>query len=369
MIDPFDHHGREQFIKGQREILKQVIAPDIDRHSILESIVHLAEYHVEDMIASILLLDETGQQLYHGASSNLPEGYVKAINGGHIGPNAGSCGTAAFLRRRVVVEDIATDPLWADYRDVALSYGLQACWSEPILDASGEILGTLAYYYNTPKHPGEWELTTIVDIAQLAGIAIAHKDSVDAAQRLQSRFEESQEIARIGSWELGRTKNSLWWSKEVYLIFAIDAADIRPTYEGFLDRVHPEDRERVNEAYARSVAERTPYEIDHRLLLNDGTVCFVRERGRTYYDDEDRPIRSIGTVQDISEQRSAEERLSWMSYYDDLTELPNRRMFLDRLQMAIELSRRTGNSLVVLYVDPNRFNIIDRNRFKLINAS
>lgn len=359
MIDAVDHRGREQFIKGQREILKQIIDPLVDRSSILESIVNLAEYHVEDMIASILLLDESGQQLYHGASSKLPEGYVAAIDGGHIGPKAGSCGTAAFLKRRIVVEDIANDPLWADYRDLALSYGLQACWSEPVLNADGDVIGTLAYYYRTPRHPGQWELTTIEDIARLAGIAITHKDSIDAMRRLQMRFEEAQEIARIGSWELDLANNKLWWSKEVYRIFSIDSKEMSATYEGFLDRVHPEDREKVNEAYSRSVEERSPYDITHRLLMMDGTVCYVHERGRTYYDDEERPIRSIGTVQDISEQRSAEERLSWMSYYDDLTELPNRRMFLDRLQMAIELSRRNGNSLVVLYFDLNRFKIIN----------
>ncbi|MBI1195355.1 MAG: EAL domain-containing protein [Gammaproteobacteria bacterium] len=359
MIDLVDHHRREQFIEGQREILKRIVDPNVDRHTILESIVALAESHVEDMTASILLLDESGTRLYHGASSRLPQRYVTAINGARIGPKTGSCGTAAFLKRRVIVEDIANDPLWADYRDLALSHGLKACWSEPILNASKAVIGTLAYYYATPKQPGKWELMTIVDIAQLAGIAIAHKDSIDAMRRLQGRFEESQEIARIGSWELDLTKNLLWWSKEVYRIFAVESEDMKPTYEGFLERVHPEDREMVNEAYSRAVDERSLYDVTHRLLMKDGTVCFVRERGRTYYDDEDRPLRSIGTVQDISEQRSAEERLSWMSYYDDLTELPNRRMFLDRLQMAIELSRRTGHSLAVLYFDLNRFKIIN----------
>lgn len=359
MIDPVDHHRREQFIKGQREVLKQIIDPEVDRSAILEAVVALAEAHVEGMIASILLLDESGTHLYHSASSRLPEGYVNAINGGRIGPKAGSCGTAAYFKRRVVVEDIATDPLWNDYRELALSHGLQACWSEPILNATKDVIGTLAYYYPTPKQPGKWELMTIVDVAQLAGIAITHKDSIDAMRRLQLRFEEAQEIARIGSWELDLIKNQLWWSREVYRIFSVDAEEMNPTYEGFLERVHPEDRELVNEAYSRAVDERVPYDVTHRLLMKNGTVCFVRERGRTYYDDDDRPMRSIGTVQDISEQRSAEERLSWMSYYDDLTELPNRRMFLDRLQMAIELSRRNGHSLAVLYFDLNRFKIIN----------
>ena len=359
MSDAVDHRCREEFIEGQREILKQIIDPLVDRSSVLESIVNLAEDHVEDMIASILLLDESGQQLYHGASSSLSEGYVAAIDGLHIGPKACSCGTAAFLKRRIVVEDIANDPLWADYRELTLSYGLQACWSEPVFSAAGDVIGTLAYYYRTPRHPGQWELTTIIDVAHLAGIAITHKDSIAAMQRLQSRYEDAQEIARIGSWELDIPKDKLWWSNEVYRIFAVDPKEMPLTYEGFLERVHPEDREQVNEAYSQSVAQRAPYDASHRMLMKDGTVCYVRERGRTYYDDNDQPVRSIGTVQDISEQHLAEERLSWMSYYDDLTELPNRRMFLDRLQMAIALSRRTRESLIVLYFDLNRFKLIN----------
>src|SRR5690606_19647358 len=100
------------------------------------------------LTASVLLLDEDGVHLRHSAKSTLPLSYVQATDGVAIGEGVGSCGTAAWRRAQVIVEDIATDPLWADYRDLALSHGLRACWSTPIVDTAGSVLGTFALYYH-----------------------------------------------------------------------------------------------------------------------------------------------------------------------------------------------------------------------------
>ena len=112
-----------------------------------------------EMLTSILLLD--GIQLRHGAAPNLPPAYCSAIDGSEIGPCAGSCGAAAFLRRPVYVDNIDTDPLWADYREYALAYGLQACWSTPILNDQSEVIGTFAIYHLTPRAPTSDEVKAI----------------------------------------------------------------------------------------------------------------------------------------------------------------------------------------------------------------
>src|SRR5262249_57835918 len=102
---------------------------------------------------SVLLLDESGRQLLHGSAPSLPAAYNAAVDGLEIGPGAGSCGTAAYRNEPVVVVDIATDPLWDSYRDLALPLGLRACWSTPIRSRSGTVLGTLAIYYRTARAP------------------------------------------------------------------------------------------------------------------------------------------------------------------------------------------------------------------------
>jgi GAF domain-containing protein len=128
----------------------------LDRH--LLAVERMAE---SDLVTSILLLSPDGKRLSHGAGPNLPQSYRNRIDGSEIGPSAGSCGTAAYLGRPVYVADIETNPLWADYRHIALSHDLRSCWSTPIRDPAGTILGTFAIYHRTPGTPTRDELEAI----------------------------------------------------------------------------------------------------------------------------------------------------------------------------------------------------------------
>lgn len=121
---------------------------------------------------------------------------------------------------------------------------------------------------------------------------------------------EAQRIAQIGCWELDLSNYKLVWSKEIFRIFEIDPERFGASYEAFLQAVHPEDREAVNGAYTESLQNRQPYEIEHRLLMPDGRIKYVLERGRTDYDAEGRPVRSLGTVQNITDRRLLEIRLA-----------------------------------------------------------
>ncbi len=120
---------------------------------------------------------------------------------------------------------------------------------------------------------------------------------------------EAQRIAHLGSWELDLTDNTLNWSDEIFRIFEIDAGEFGASYEAFIDTVHPDDREAVNLAYAESLKNRTPYEIEHRLLMADGRIKYVVERCETQYAEDGTPLSSLGTVQDITEQKLAEVTL------------------------------------------------------------
>jgi GAF domain-containing protein len=115
----------------------------------------------QEILTSILLLDPEGRRLVHGAAPSLPKAYCKAIDGIEIGPSVGSCGTAAFLGHSIYVTDIAADPLWKDFSALALSHGLKACWSTPIHDDDGKVLGTFAIYYRTPRAPRPEEIEAI----------------------------------------------------------------------------------------------------------------------------------------------------------------------------------------------------------------
>jgi GAF domain-containing protein len=124
------------------------------------------------MLASVLLLDAEGKHLQHGAAPSLPRAYNTAVNGLPIGMGMGSCGTAAYLGQPVYVTDIATDPLWADFKDLALLHGLRACWSTPFRGRDGAVLGTFAVYHETPRSPTPDEVASITLIAETAAAAV-----------------------------------------------------------------------------------------------------------------------------------------------------------------------------------------------------
>ncbi|MDP3090032.1 MAG: PAS domain S-box protein [Nitrospira sp.] len=139
---------------------------------------------------------------------------------------------------------------------------------------------------------------------------ITERKQKDAALRKsEARLREAQAMAHLGNWELDLVNDRLLWSDEIFRIFEIDQAQFSASYEAFLNAVHPDDRALVNEAYTRSVQNRTPYEIVHRLLMPDGRIKYVQERGGTHYDREGRPQRSAGTVQDITERREDQLQL------------------------------------------------------------
>lgn len=118
------------------------------------------------------------------------------------------------------------------------------------------------------------------------------------------RFNESQKIAKIGSWELDLCNNNLYWSEGVFSIFEIDSSKFGASYDAFLNAIHPDDRAFVNKTFSESVENKTSYEVTHRLLMKDGRVKVVSEVGRSFYDSDGTPVRSVGTVQDITEQSS-----------------------------------------------------------------
>jgi len=141
--------------------------------SVLDRFLRAVELTADsDMVTSILLLD--GTTLHHGAGPRLPRAYRDAIDGSQIGPAAGSCGTAAFLGRPVYVSDIANDPLWENYRDLALPHRLRACWSTPIRNSDGTLLGTFAIYHLRPRDPIEEEIESIRMITEHVARAIMY---------------------------------------------------------------------------------------------------------------------------------------------------------------------------------------------------
>jgi GAF domain-containing protein len=168
---PHSEQDDPNFQAGQTHILK-MIAANAPLSNVLTSVVNLIEEQSPGMLCSVLLLSRDGNHMQHGAAPSLPPHYVEAVDGAPIGPKHGSCGTAMYRGKPVIVTDMFTDPLWEDYRDLAAASGLRACWSTPILTPTGKVLGSFAMYYADPRSPTGKESRLTEVATYLARMAI-----------------------------------------------------------------------------------------------------------------------------------------------------------------------------------------------------
>lgn len=199
--DHTDLHRAEDMDARQRKMLT-AIAQRQPLPELLESMVDAYEAHHPDALCSVQLLRDGCLQ--HGAASRVPQAFIEAIRGAAIGPEAGSCGTAAWRGERVIVADIANDPLWVDYAELALAHGLRACWSTPIFARDGVVLGTFAVYYKAARAPLESELEGLDTLAVLAGVAIEHELAFQQLSESEQRFRSLFEHHPDGVFALDR---------------------------------------------------------------------------------------------------------------------------------------------------------------------
>ena len=173
---------------------------------ILDGLTLKVEKYSEGLLGSILVLDRSKKFLTYGSAPSLPAEYIRNTSKIFLGPKQGSCGTAAFLKRTIVVEDISRDPLWNEYKEIALKYSLKACWSIPILDFEGNVLGTFGVYYTQPRKPTPAEMRLIGTSANLAALAIQNlnvKDDLkNYAEELKRSNSDLSDFAHIASHDL-----------------------------------------------------------------------------------------------------------------------------------------------------------------------
>ena len=190
--------NRAETLLAKQATTMEMILGGSHLKDVLEHIAVVVEEQAPGARCSILLLDKDGSTLRHGAAPSLPAAYNHAVDGISIGPDVGSWGRAAFTGAEVSVSDIATDPLWENYRDLALVYGLQACFSSPITNAEGKTLGTFALYYDHPTEPPSRHLEVVRLFTHLAGIAVERRVAEEHGAELENQLRQSQKMQAMG---------------------------------------------------------------------------------------------------------------------------------------------------------------------------
>ncbi len=291
----------------QRRVL-ELIATGQSLERVLHELVLGMEWQHPSMRGSVLLVAEDGAHLHSAAAPHLAADYQALVEQlVRIGPNAGSCGTACFRRERVVAADIANDPLWASYTDIAERFLLRACWSEPIFSRDGSVLGSFAMYYDEPRTPAASELESISVAARLAAIAIDRARADAALRRNEERLSLALSASKLGTWDWDVATDRVEWSAGVEPLFGLLPGTFERNFTSYMDLILPDDQSRVRAAIDAVLSgDAEDYVIEHRVTWRDGSTHFLEGKGRMYRGPGGAPKRMTGTVADITERKRAE---------------------------------------------------------------
>lgn len=345
-------HHSELRIHSLNQVLT-LLAERAPLNKILQTIANGVEQESPTMLCSILLMDAEGKSLLTGAASSLPDFYNEAIHGVEIGMGVGSCGTAAFTGRRTIVEDIQTHPYWVPYKELAAAAGLGSCWSEPIKNVSGKVLGTFAIYHHETSLPSEGDVQLIEQAANLAGIAIE-----------QNRANEELQLA------------SLIYQNSSEAMTVTDAAGIIITVNPAFTKLTGYSPEEVigldHEILSSGRHDQAFYEAMWHAINTtgqwQGEIWDKRKNGEVYakwltintvFDADGAAHRRVALFSDITEKKKSDELIWQQANFDLLTGLPNRRMFHDRLEQEMKKASRTGLPMALMFLDLDRFKEIN----------
>jgi len=319
----------EHRLEMQRSILERIARAE-PLPDILDALLRAMEVELGDALCSIMLCDRNG--IFHsGPAPHLPEAFRQAADGIPVGEGVGSCGTAVFRQQPVIVSDIATDPLWQNYRDVAQTYGLKACWSVPIVAVDGQVLGTFGVYYRDCRSPQPYELERITQAAHVAGIAIEREQALQALEDLNQaleirvaertadlqtancqlghlgdRLSLAVNSASLGIWEWDVVNNVKIWDERMYELYGIRVDRIDNLHQAWMNSLYPDDRAATEAALQKALRGEGGYEPEFRVIHPDGSMRYLKAYGRVQRDTQGNPVRMIGVNFDITEQKQME---------------------------------------------------------------
>ena len=272
---------------------------------LLGALASYVETWTEGLHCTVLLVDPTGRLLRPGAAPSLPEAYTHAIDPVPIGIGEGSCGTAAARREMVVVEDVEQSDLWTKYAPIALSYGLRACWSVPIVDDVDALLGTLALYYRERRAPSTPETHLIQFASSLAAFVIQRHT---ALRESEARFRGAFEFAAIGMALVALDGRWMRVNRALCGIVGYTAEELLATT--FQAITHPDDLEADME-YMRQMLDgsRSHYDMEKRYFHKGGHIVWILLSVSLVRDDTGQPMYFVSQIQDITARKHAESQL------------------------------------------------------------
>ncbi len=352
LTDVTESHIQQRAEQLERAFLEGM-ARGQDLKQLLTTLLTAFESLLTDTMCSVLLLDESGQRVRNLAAPSLPDAYCQAIENAPIGPRAGSCGTAAYRRETVVVADIATDPLWADYAPLALAHGLRACWSVPFKDSDGRVLGTFALYSREPRQPLPHEIKTLERTAHLTGLAVERAKDQATLSKLWLAVEQSPHSIVITDLQARiEYVNQAFVSATGYSVQEVLGQNPRLLQSGKTD---PQQYTVMWEHLRAG----KPWQGEFINRRKDGTEYTEAVRLSPVKQKDGTVTHILAVKEDITQRKEAEKQIHRLAYFDALTGLPNRLLLADRFSQALSMAQRQHEHMALLFLDLDHFKHIN----------
>lgn len=294
---------------GEIEVL-DLISGGASLAAVLERVTRLIDSLCLQGLTGILVSDAARTTLHHGASASLPSEFLDTMDGLPMGPQAASCGTAAWRRERVIVPDIATDPLWDGRREAARNHGLHSCWSTPVTGGDGSVRACIGVYYRQPVTPTSRELALVDRMARLVDLAIERIGQDEALRLSEQRFQAVAEATTDVIWDWDLETDTVRRSESFARSFGWDASENNAGPNAWINHVHPEDRDRVVGGLCAAIERKKPrWRDEYRLIREDGTVAHIEDSASLLLDRNGKPSRFVGGMSDVTERIHARERI------------------------------------------------------------
>ncbi|NGP86828.1 PAS domain S-box protein [Fodinibius halophilus] len=339
MVDITEHKYLSEIDHLENHLANMIIDPDTSLKEILDFFIDRLEEIFPQMIPSIVKIKD--DKIYNwSASDRLSEQYLDVINGVAIGPDVGACGTAAFLKEKVIVSDIANDVRWQESRDVALESGLQACWSQPLVNSADKVIGTFAIYYEEPKEPVRFEEKVINRAKNILQVLIENKRSEKALEQKQKLLDKAYQLADIGHWEFNLKEDQLFWSASVKKIHEVPS-DYTPDLESAIHFYKKGmSRQTIKRIIDNAIETGEGFDVELEIVTAKGNNRWVRTVGEAEFKNG-KCHKIYGSAQEITTRKKAELKLR-----------NTRQKLTDIVEHSTNMFYRHDQNHVLSYVSP-----------------
>lgn len=359
LVEELDERNR--YLVLNNHVLEK-LGEGIPLNKLLSDLMTVIEEEHPGAICTVLLANEEGTMLQHAVAPSMPESWIKVAREVKIGEGVGSCGTAAYRRERVIVEDVQSHPFWTDFREAAQEAGLRSCWAQPFMDAHGKLLGTFAIYHAAAAAcPDDREMQQIEEYAKLVAFVVERARLAEALKDSQMRYQLIADNSNDVIWLLDMPSMKFsYLSPSMERLTGMNPRDLigktissvmKPEAEAQIMATVGE----VSRQLAAGEVLTNDLTLEHQLRHNDGHEIPVELVAKILLDNQGKPLRVVGITRDISERKAAEETIRQMAYYDRLTGLPNRRLLEDRMLQVLGIAKRKATKVSMLFIDLDKF--------------